>query len=50
MTVIGAMNNDKSAKTGVFDYELGEMGTPVISKSLLTPECSVVDIYDTPNF
>ena len=46
----GSVSGNKVDKSGVFDYELGEMGTPVISKSPLTMECSVVDIYNTTGF
>ena len=34
----------------MFAWERGESGTPVISDSPLTLECSVVDVYETPNF
>ncbi len=46
----GSVSGKKADKSNVFDYELGEMGTPVISKSPLTMECTVADIYNTPNF
>lgn len=46
----GSVSGNKVDKSEVFDYELGETGTPVISKSPLTMECSVVDIYNTPGF
>lgn len=34
----------------MFAYEQGAAGTPVIRDAPLTLECSVADIYETPNF
>lgn len=34
-------------KSVVFDYHIGENGSPVIDESPLTMECNVVDIYET---
>lgn len=34
----------------MFSYEVGEAGAPIITDAPLTMECSVVDIYETPNF
>lgn len=34
----------------MFAYEPGEGGTPLIEKSPLVMECTVDDIYNTPNF
>ncbi len=47
---VGSVSGAKADKSAVFDYDLGEAGTPIIRKSPLTLECSVVDIYETPNF
>ena len=47
---VGSVSGNKTDKSQVFSYEIGEAGTPVISNSPLTLECSVVDIYETPNF
>ena len=37
-------------KSEVFEYHIGENGTPVIDISPLTMECNVVDIYETDGF
>ncbi len=47
---VGSVSGAKTDKSAVFEYDLGEMGTPIICKSPLTMECSVVDVYNTPNF
>ena len=47
---VGSVSGAKVDKSAVFEYELGNAGTPMISKAPLTIECSVVDIYNTPNF
>ena len=47
---VGSVSGNKTDKSQVFSYEIGEAGAPVISNSPLTLECSVVDIYETPNF
>ncbi len=46
----GSVSGNKVDKSEVFDYELGETGTPVINRSPLAMECSVVDIYNSPSF
>lgn len=46
----GSVSGAKADKSNLFSYELGESGTPLIQKSPLVMECSVVDIYDTPGF
>lgn len=46
----GAVSGAKSDKSGLFEYELGEEGTPIIKKSPLVMECTVIDRYDTPGF
>lgn len=46
----GSVSGAKSDKSDLFGYEFGESGTPIIKKAPLTMECSVVDIYNTPNF
>lgn len=45
-TVSGA-NKDKSH---IFEYQLGELGTPVITQSPLVMECEVIDQYDIDGF
>ncbi len=47
---VGSVSGNKTDKSQVFSYEIGKAGAPVISNSPLTLECSVVDIYETPNF
>lgn len=47
---VGSISGAKTDKSTVFEYNLGKDGTPVICKSPLTIECSVVDVYNTPNF
>ena len=48
--LVGSVSGKKTDKSAVFDYEPGENGTPVIKKAPLVIECSVLDIYNTPNF
>ena len=47
---IGSVSGNKTDKSGVFEFELSQSGTPVVTSSPLTIECSVVDIYETPKF
>jgi len=47
---VGSVSGARADKSAVFEYELGSAGTPMISKSPLTLECSVEDVYNTPNF
>jgi flavin reductase (DIM6/NTAB) family NADH-FMN oxidoreductase RutF len=47
---VGSVSAAKVDKSAVFDYELGEAGTPVIKNAPVSMECEVVDIYDTPVF
>ena len=47
---VGSVSGAKTDKSAVFDYDLGAAGTPIISKAPLTMECSVADVYETPNF
>ncbi len=44
---VSGRNEDKSK---LFEYEIGEAGTPIIKKSPLVMACKVADIYNTPNF
>ncbi len=46
----GSVSGAKEDKSKLFQYELGASGTPIIEKAPLTMECSVVDVYYTPNF
>ena len=47
---VGSVSGAKADKSQVFEYELGESGTPIITKAPLTMECSVVDTYNTQGF
>lgn len=47
---VGSVSGNKADKSQIFAYEMGDSDTPVISDSPLTMECSVVDLYETPNF
>lgn len=47
---VGSVSGAKADKSGVFEYELGEAGAPVIRKAPLTMECSVEDVYNTQGF
>lgn len=46
----GSVSGAKTDKSSLFEYELGEAGTPLIKKSPLVMECEVVDIYNTNGF
>lgn len=47
---VGGVSGSKEDKSEVFEYELGEAGTPVIKDAPVTMECSVVDVYETAAF
>lgn len=47
---VGSVSGAKTDKSGLFEYELGEAGTPIIQKAPLVMECEVVDVYDSPGF
>ena len=47
---VGSVSGSKVDKSTVFEYEMGAAGTPIIKKSPLTMECSVVDVYNTQGF
>lgn len=46
----GSVSGAKTDKSGLFEYEIGDAGTPIIKKAPLTMECSIIDIYNSPNF
>ncbi len=47
---VGSVSGADVDKSGVFDYHLGENGSPVIDVSPLTMECDVVDTFESPGF
>ena len=46
----GSVSGNKVDKSDIFEYELGTAGAPIISKAPVVMECTVEDIYNTPNF
>lgn len=46
----GSVSGVKEDKCELFEYEVGNAGTPMIKKSPLVMECTVDDVYNTPNF
>ena len=48
--VAGSVSGAQEDKSGLFEYELGTNGTPVIKAAPLTMECTVTDIYNTNGF
>lgn len=46
----GSVSGAKTDKSMLFEYMVGEAGTPIIKKSPLAMECEIVDIYETPGF
>lgn len=47
---VGSVSGHKVDKSDVFDYELGASQTPIIQEAPLSIECTVQDVYSTPNF
>lgn len=47
---VGSVSGIFVDKSHVFDYHIGENGTPLIDASPLTMECDVEDIYETDGF
>ena len=47
---VGFVSGHKVDKSDVFDYELGASQTPIIQEAPLSIECTVQDVYPTPNF
>ena len=46
----GSVSGAKEDKSDLFTCEMGEGGAPVITSAPLTMECTVEDVYNTPNF
>lgn len=47
---VGSVSGHDVDKSEVFDYHIGENGTPIIEASPLTMECDVVDIQESESF
>lgn len=47
---VGSVSGEKVDKSEVFEYYLGEGGTPVIEESPLTMECEVVEMFEMEGF
>ena len=46
----GSVSGNQADKSELFDWEVGGAGAPILSDSPLSMECTVEDIYNTPNF
>lgn len=46
----GCVSGNKTDKSELFDYKIGESGAPMINQSPVVMECSVEDIYETKGF
>ncbi len=46
----GSVSGARTDKSGLFEYDMGAAGTPVIRRAPLVMECSVADIYETEGF
>ena len=47
---VGSVSGEKVDKSEVFDFHIGEGGTPVIEASPLTMECDVVEMFEMEGF
>lgn len=47
---VGSVSGRTVDKSAVFNYHLGENGTPVIDDAPITMECEVVDTYESEGF
>lgn len=47
---VGSVSGSAVDKSAVFDYHLGDGGTPVIDDAPVTMECEVVDTYESEGF
>ncbi|MDD3410696.1 MAG: flavin reductase family protein [Eubacteriales bacterium] len=48
--VAGSVSGAKADKSELFEFDRGEAGTPIIKASPLAMECTVADVYESPNF
>lgn len=46
----GSVSGAKVDKSGLFAFDMGDAGTPILRAAPLTMECSVLDVYESPNF
>ncbi len=46
----GSTSGSKTDKSNVFEYHIGDAGSPIINDAPIVMECEVEDIYNTPNF
>lgn len=47
---VGCVSGAQTDKSTVFEYQTGKTGAPLVSKSPLSMDCRVVDIYETDTF
>lgn len=47
---VGSVSGNKKDKSEVFEYRIGEAGTPIINDAPVVMECKVEDNYETDNF
>lgn len=47
---VGSVSGAKYDKSNVFEYSIGDSGTPIINDSPLVMECEVIDNYETETF
>ena len=47
---VGCVSGNKTDKSEVFEYMIGETGAPVIEKAPVVMDCKVDDVYETEGF
>ena len=47
---VGCVSGNKTDKSQVFAYSMGQNGAPLIDEAKLSMECTVEDIYETKGF
>ena len=47
---VGVVSGHKTDKSGVFAFEPGETGAPLIAEAPVVMECRVDDVYETKGF
>lgn len=48
--VTGAVSGNKTDKSDMLEYTVGETGAPLATEAKLAMECTVEDVYETPAF